>query len=86
VRRMGRAFNGRLAAYTAALARDDAAALGDALDRNLFRETHVEPEALSAVAGHVLAQRRALASQADETVLTGAIAFVDDAEVAEAAA
>ncbi|MEQ9813490.1 MAG: ubiquinol-cytochrome C chaperone family protein [Azospirillaceae bacterium] len=88
VRRMARAFNGRLAAYAGALERGNAAALGAVLDRNLLRDAAVGPATLAAVAGYVVAQRRALSAQPDQGLLNGEVAFAPDGATgsAEAAA
>lgn len=62
VRKMGKAFYGRLNVYDAALAEGTDDSLIESLHRNLYRGREVAPAVLAAMAGHVRAQQAALAA------------------------
>lgn len=82
VKKMAKAFLGRVAAYDAALA--DPAALAEALTRNLFRGAAENPVAAAALAEYMVCAERALARASDAEILAGGFAF-PDIEVEEAA-
>jgi cytochrome b pre-mRNA-processing protein 3 len=74
VKAMAQAFYGRVAAYEAALAGDDAA-LGQALERNLFGTVAPGPEPIGAMARYVRREAVALAAQPYAALAAGTIAF-----------
>ena len=74
VKAMWEAFHGRAAAYQAALAAGDEAALSAALARNVWRGAAPGRQS-AALAGLVLAQDRALAAQNPAELLTGRVGF-----------
>jgi cytochrome b pre-mRNA-processing protein 3 len=76
VKQMARAFYGRAAAYDAALADGAAAALEDALRRNLYGTVAAPDRAdLAAMAGYVRFQAQALAAQDVKAILAGRLRF-----------
>jgi cytochrome b pre-mRNA-processing protein 3 len=74
VKAMAQAFYGRVSAYEAALAGDDAT-LAAALERNLFGTTTPAPESIAAIARYVRRETAALAAQPYATLAEGMIAF-----------
>lgn len=76
---MGRAFFGRIEAYDRALAEtadaSRAAALSDALRRNLYRGADVPAASPEAVAGYLQRELAALAAQPDADLLAGRLRF-----------
>lgn len=85
VRAMWEALHGRATAYEAALEARDAAALAEALRRNVWRgaEAGDAPEALARIA---LAQDAALAAQPAASLLAGQVSFLPAAHALPAAA
>jgi cytochrome b pre-mRNA-processing protein 3 len=74
VKEIARAFYGRVAAYDAALdARDQA--LEDALRRNLFRKSVLDPGQIAFAAGYVRAVDAHLAAQDGDRLRAGTIDF-----------
>jgi cytochrome b pre-mRNA-processing protein 3 len=84
VRAMWEAFHGRAMAYEVPLATGDAAALADAIGRNVWRGGPAPGAA--AIARIALAQMQALDAAPDGDVLAGRIRFVPPERVAEALA
>jgi len=74
VKRMARAFYGRILSYEAALAGDDSA-LAAALARNLFGTISVPGPAADAMAAYIRGAVRGLRSQPTDDLLAGHIAF-----------
>lgn len=82
VKKMAKAFLGRVAAYDAALG--DSAALAEAVSRNVFRGAVEKPVAVAALAEYMVCAERALARRSDAEIVSGAFAF-PDIEVQEVA-
>jgi cytochrome b pre-mRNA-processing protein 3 len=78
MRQIGEAFYGRAAAYEPALAAGDAAALAEAIGRNVFPESE-DPRGARIVAAYAIAGAQALAAADDSTFAAGRIAFPDPA-------
>jgi len=76
VQNLAKGFYGRLAAYDAALAADDAA-LRETLVRNVYAETAPAPAALDRLAAHVRAFAAALAATPVETLLQGRLPHLE---------
>ena len=74
VRAMWEAFNGRSAAYAAALDSGDVMALAGALGRNVWRG-QAPPESAHALAALALEQSKHLAEQPVEALLAGRVDF-----------
>jgi len=74
VRAMWEAFNGRSAAYAAALDSGDVMGLAGALARNVWRG-QAPPESAHALAALVLAQSAHLAEQQIDALLAGRVSF-----------
>jgi cytochrome b pre-mRNA-processing protein 3 len=74
VKNMAKALYGRIAAYEAAL-EGDAAALEDALRRNLYGTVDPDPAGVAAMAAYVRTQAAALDGQSPEAIAGGAVAF-----------
>jgi cytochrome b pre-mRNA-processing protein 3 len=74
VRRMAEAFYGRIAAYEAGLAADDAT-LQAALARNLFGTADATPSGLAAMAAYLRREAANLAAQDTRHLLTGELTF-----------
>jgi cytochrome b pre-mRNA-processing protein 3 len=77
MRRIGEAFYGRAAAYDAALAAQDDAALSEALVRNVFAGLPDPGERAARLAGYVRATAAQLARQDDANLAQGRITFSD---------
>ncbi len=75
VKRMWEAFHGRAAAYEAALDAADAAALAEALSRNIWRGETVPHGAAEALADHAMAISALLAPQPIEALKRGEARF-----------
>lgn len=75
VRAMWEAFNGRSAAYAAALDSGDRAALADAVARNVWRGKATPPEAAHTLAALVMEQSAHLAEQPIDALLKGQVSF-----------
>jgi cytochrome b pre-mRNA-processing protein 3 len=75
IKTMASAFNGRIAAYDAALSADDPHVLDDALRRNLFRGTAPATGQVAALAAYVRDQAAVLTDQPLERLLAGEVAF-----------
>lgn len=75
VRQMAEAFFGRVSAYDKPLAEGDAAALGEALARNLYRSATPRPEDVAAMAAYLVAQEAHVSAQSDSQVLAGRMTF-----------
>ena len=76
VRAMWEAFHGRSLAYTTALDANDAAALRDALIRNVWREAAPAGNGPDRLVRHTLAQATALAGQPLADLIAGRVSFV----------
>ena len=74
IRNMAEGFYGRVMAYEQALAADDAA-LGAALQRNLYGKVTAEPAALAVLSTYVRRQNEALAAQEATALARGEIVF-----------
>ena len=74
VKRMAEAFYGRVAAYEAGLAGDDAV-LRAALARNLYGTVAANPSWLAAMAGYVRREAAGLRRQAAAELLAGRLSF-----------
>ena len=74
VRAMWEAFNGRSAAYAAALDSGDVMALAGALGRNVWRG-QAPPDSAHALAALALEQSKHLAGQPIEALLAGRVGF-----------
>jgi len=84
VKKMAKAFYGRVAAYDAALAQDSRASLEAALHRNLYREADdLDPALLSRMAAYVQGQAAALDAKTLETMLGDGQTFAPAAIPAE---
>lgn len=77
VKQMARAFYGRVAAYDAGFAHD-AAALAEAVARNLYRGAPPSAEAAPAFALYLRRQADHLAGQGDDDLLAGRAAWASD--------
>lgn len=73
VKKMAKAFLGRVAAYDAALA--DPTALAEAVARNVFRGPAEKPVAAAALAEYMVGAEAALVRQDDAEIVAGALAF-----------
>lgn len=75
VKKMAKAFLGRVQAYDAALAAGGGEALDAALGRNVYRGEADKAVAVARLRQYMVCADAALAEQADEAVLAGALAF-----------
>jgi len=75
VKHMAKALYGRMAAYEAGLDQADDAALLEALRRNLYGTTTVEPDELTRVAHYVRAARVELTTQSFDDLVLGRVQF-----------
>ena len=75
VKRMWEAFHGRAAAYESAVDAEDAAALAEALTRNIWRGEAPPPGAAAQLAAHALAVAALLAPQPMADLKRGQAAF-----------
>ena len=75
VRAMWEAFNGRSAAYAAALDSGDVMGLAGAIARNVWRGQAPPPESAHALAALVLEQSKHLAEQPVEALMAGRVSF-----------
>ncbi len=73
IKKMAKAFYGRIQAYDGAL--DNTDALADALARNLYRGKLEAPEVLRAMVAYVQAQAALLDGQEDALLLRGQVRF-----------
>jgi len=81
IRKMAEGFYGRMSAYDEGLAEPDGASgtpsvLEAALDRNLYRDTRVSAETVSAMARYVRQQDAHLAGQGVDALIDGQVAFI----------
>ncbi len=74
IKRMVRAFHGRVAAYDSAL-EGEADALIEALRRNLFGTVSPEPDQVALMAAYLRREAAALAATPTEELLAGSLAF-----------
>jgi cytochrome b pre-mRNA-processing protein 3 len=74
IKRMVRAFHGRVAAYDSAL-EGEADALIEALRRNLFGTVSPEPDQVALMAAYLRREAEALAATPTEELLAGSLAF-----------
>ncbi len=74
VKAMAAAFYGRIAAYEAGLADDDAT-LAAALGRNLYRKSEPSPAQVASIAGYLRREAAALDAQPLAGLLAGAVSF-----------
>lgn len=82
MRVMWEAFHGRCAAYAAALAAGDTAALDAALERNVWRGNPGSPTASAALRQVMLTQQAHLSGQALAALAAGRVAFLPAEEAA----
>lgn len=75
MQRIGEAFYGRAAAYDAALAAQDDAALSQALIRNVFAGLPQQPERAGRLAGYIRTADAQLAREDDTNLAQGRISF-----------
>ncbi|HEX7776830.1 MAG TPA: ubiquinol-cytochrome C chaperone family protein [Parvibaculum sp.] len=76
IKTMAAAFYGRIAAYDAALADADPAALDQAIRRNVFAETEPKVDQVTVLAAYVRRAAAALAQQSDAALIAGRAEFV----------
>ena len=75
IKAMAKGFYGRLAAYDAALTSGDAAVLGDALRRNLYRKTVPLDDHVAAVAAYLGREARRLDAEPLDGLCAGRLRF-----------
>lgn len=75
IRKMTEGFQGRMAAYEAALKEAGDDRLIDVLDRNVYQQATPKPLALAAMAHYIRAQRAVLAPQALDDLKAGKVRF-----------
>jgi cytochrome b pre-mRNA-processing protein 3 len=75
VKHMAKALYGRMAAYEDGLDQADGAALLEALRRNLYGTTTVEPDELTRIARYVRAAKVELATQSFDDLVLGRVQF-----------
>jgi cytochrome b pre-mRNA-processing protein 3 len=74
VKAMAEGFYGRVEAYEKGLA-DDGTALGEALERNLYRKTSPSPTQTAAIAEYIRDQARLLDSVDIDSLVAGKLEF-----------
>jgi len=84
IKKMAKAFYGRVAAYEMAFA-TDGQGLAEALGRNLYRCHETAEGVQEAMAAYMLAQFESLKTQATADLLAGKVAFIDPILPPEAA-
>lgn len=76
IKKMAKAFHGRIAAYDSGLAEADDGHLADALARNVYRKTEPSSASCLSLAAHVRAQDAALNKLDIAPLLTGSVTFL----------
>jgi cytochrome b pre-mRNA-processing protein 3 len=76
IKEMAKAFYGRIAAYDEGLNRDDDS-LDIALQRNVYRQSSVKNEQVSALGSYIRREAVNLSEQPTEALLSGRLSFAD---------
>ena len=76
IKEMAKAFYGRIAAYDEGLNRDDDS-LDIALQRNVYRQSSVKNEQVSALGSYIRREAVNLSDQPTEALLSGRLSFAD---------
>ena len=79
IKEMAKAFYGRIAAYDEGLNRDDDR-LNVALQRNVYRQSSVKNEQISALGSYIRREAVNLSDQPTEAILGGRLSFVDPSQ------
>tara|TARA_B100001142_G_scaffold136025_1_gene137454 strand:+ start:150 stop:698 length:549 start_codon:yes stop_codon:yes gene_type:complete len=79
IKEMAKAFYGRIAAYEKGLNRDDNS-LDIAIQRNVYRQSSVRNEQISALGSYIRREAVNLSDQPTEAILGGRLSFVDPSQ------